>query len=78
MSTNQRRPGQDRGNEAAPKHGIGKGAVLPEFETWKGSCLERLCGPNPSTEEQQNWYRWCQYHCTEHAVCKRKDPPGSF
>lgn len=58
----------------APEHTRQSG--VPPFELWKGSCLERLCGPDPSEEEQQNWYRWCQYHCTEHGVCKQKDPPG--
>ena len=80
MVTSEPNAGPEKGSEASQEHGRedGREPIPPSSEIWRKSCLERLCGPNPSLEERQNWYRWCRYHCTEHGVCKRKDPPGPF
>jgi hypothetical protein len=48
----------------------------PKPPIWRGTCLERLCGPNPSQEQIANWFRYCQYHCADHSLCKQTDPPG--
>lgn len=78
MATTEPNAGPDKGNEASQEHGRedGRGSTPPSFEIWRGSCLKVLCGPNPSLEEQQNWYRWCQYHCRERPACRQKEPPG--
>lgn len=78
MATSEPNAGLDQGNEPSQEHRRedGPGPMPVSFEIWRGPCLERLCGPNPSLEQIQNWYRWCRYHCTEHGLCSRKDPPG--
>jgi hypothetical protein len=48
----------------------------PKPEIWRGTCLERFCGPEPSREQIANWFRYCQYHCADHSLCKQTDPPG--
>lgn len=45
---------------------------------WKGSCLEFLCGPEPTLQQQRQWYRWCAHICRDHAICGRTNPPGPF
>jgi len=69
-------------NEPVPRAGCaavdGPAAQDAKAPVWKGSCLEFLCGPEPTLEQQRRWYRWCAYYCREHDICGRTNPPGPF